>query len=417
MFTIPSRKKDKFFLIDIIFLDRSCPGGKLYYIDYREVAPIALGIYIHVPFCLGKCSYCDFVSYRWEPDKVCAYLEALAKEVKMRSKKMSGNIKQVESLYIGGGTPTCLNGEEILFVIEKCSFYFNVLPYAEISLEANPGTISMEKLEFLYRGGVNRLSIGAQACQGRLLKLLGRKHSFADVQDAVRSARKAGYRNISIDLIFGIPGQTLGDWNESLQRVIELSPEHISAYGLHLAEDTPLYERVNNGELDVLEEETELKMYEKAIDVITAAGFEHYEISNFALPGRQCRHNLLYWRNLPYLGLGPAAYSYLNNRRFGNEKSLEKYIQMINEGKPAEAESEALPQRIRMAETVILGLRLLKGIDLNEFALRFGKRLEEVYPEQIDKFVKLKLIEHEGEIIRLTRKGLAVSNQVFVEFV
>ncbi|HAU31897.1 MAG: Oxygen-independent coproporphyrinogen III oxidase [Desulfotomaculum sp. 46_296] len=378
---------------------------------------MALGIYIHVPFCLGKCSYCDFVSYRWEPDKVRSYLGALAKEVKIRGRKMPGNYKQVESLYIGGGTPTCLKGEEILFVIKKLLFYFDLLPGAEISLEANPGTVGMEKLEFLHRAGINRLSIGAQACQVRLLKLLGRKHSFEDVRDAVRLARKAGFRNISIDLIFGIPGQTIGDWNESLRRVIELAPEHISAYGLHLADGTPLYEIVNKGKLDILEEENELEMYERAIEVLTDAGFEHYEISNFALPGRQCRHNLLYWRNLPYLGLGPAAYSYLNNRRFGNVKSLEKYIQRIGEGKLAEAESEKLSQRIRMAETVILGLRLLKGINLNEFALRFGKRLDEVYPQQIDKFVKLKLIEHDGRIIRLTRKGLAVSNQVFVEFV
>ncbi|HAG09986.1 MAG TPA: coproporphyrinogen III oxidase [Desulfotomaculum sp.] len=378
---------------------------------------MALGMYIHVPFCLAKCSYCDFVSCRWEQDKVSAYLKALAKEAGMRSKELSGGNKQVESLYIGGGTPTCLKGEEILFVIEKCSFHFDLLPGAEITLEANPGTISMEKLEFFYRNGVNRLSIGAQACQEQLLMLLGRKHSFEDVQDAVRSARKAGFKNISIDLIFGIPGQTTDDWNESLQRVIELSPEHISAYGLHLAAGTPLNERINKGKLEVLEEEIWLAMYEEAIEVLTAAGFEHYEISNFALPGRQCRHNLLYWHNLPYLGLGPAAYSYLNNRRFGNEKSLEKYIQKINEGKLAEAESEALPQSIRMAETVILGLRLLKGIDLNEFALRFGKRLEEVYPKQIDKLIRFKLIEHEGEKIRLTRRGLAVSNQVFVEFV
>lgn len=378
---------------------------------------MALGIYIHVPFCLGKCSYCDFVSYLWEPDKVRAYLEAIIKEVKMRGKKIPGSYKQVESLYIGGGTPTCLKKEEISFVIKKCLFYFDLLPGAEISLEANPGTIGRQKLEFLNRAGVNRLSIGAQVCQGRLLKLLGRKHSFSDVQDAVRSARQAGFKNISIDLIFGIPGQTLGEWIESLQRVIELLPEHISAYGLHLSEGVPLDERIKNGELDALEEETGLKMYEKTIDVLAAAGFEHYEISNFALPGRQCRHNLLYWRNLPYLGLGPAAYSYLNNRRFGNEKSLEKYIQRINGGKSAEAESETLSQRIRMAETVILGLRLIKGINLNEFALRFGKRLEEVYPRQIEKFAKLKLLEYNGEIIRLTRKGLSVSNQVFVEFV
>jgi len=378
---------------------------------------MSLGIYIHVPFCLGKCSYCDFVSYRWEQDKVDAYLKALAKEVKVRSKKISGNQKQVESLYIGGGTPTCLKEEEILFIIEKCLFYFNLLPDAEISLEANPGTVSREKLEFLHGAGINRLSIGAQACQERLLKLLGRKHTFEDVRNTVRSAKKAGFRNIGIDLIFGIPGQTIFDWNESLHRIIELSPEHISVYGLHLAAGTALYEMVNRGELNDLEEEIWLEMYEKADGVLTDAAFEHYEISNFALPGRQCRHNLLYWRNLPYLGLGPAAYSYLNNRRFGNEKSLEKYIKRINEGKSAEAESESLPLRIRMAETVILGLRLLKGIDLNEFALRFGKRLEEVYPQQIDKFVKLKLIEHDGKIIRLTRKGLAVSNQVFVEFV
>jgi oxygen-independent coproporphyrinogen-3 oxidase len=378
---------------------------------------MSIGLYIHVPFCLKKCSYCDFVSYVYEPALAREYRTALIKEMELYSKRLPAGDKEVETLFIGGGTPTCLSTDDLVTILESCHYHFHLLPGAEISMEANTGTVDVEKLLAAHRAGVNRLSLGVQACQKRLLKLLGRIHSFSDAVEAVQAARQAGFINFSMDLIFGIPGQEPEEWRYCLEQVTVLAPTHISTYGLQLEEDTPLWQEMQAGKIEPCSEEVELKMYEQAMEMLKTAGFEHYEISNFALPGYQCRHNLRYWHNLPYLGLGPAAYSYLDHKRFNNEVSPGKYVHRIMTGELAVVEPEELPLCTSMAETMILGLRLLEGLDLNAFAARFGRQVEEVFAGQIRRLLELGLVEFGEGVLRLTHKGLPVANRVFVEFV
>lgn len=378
---------------------------------------MSIGLYIHIPFCLKKCSYCDFVSYLYDPVLASEYCAALVREMELYSKRLPAGDRKVETLFIGGGTPTCLSTGDLVTILESCHYYFHLLPGIEISMEANPGTVDVEKLHSVHRAGVNRLSLGIQACQERLLQLLGRIHSFSEAVEAVQAAREAGFTNLNLDLIFGIPGQEIEEWHYCLEQIIGLAPTHVSTYGLQLEEDTLLLQEVQAGKLEPCSEEVELKMYEEAIEMLGNAGFEHYEISNFALPGYQCRHNLRYWYNLPYLGLGTAAHSYMGHRRFSNEISPGKYVHRIITGELAVAEAEDLPLFTSMAETMILGLRLLEGLDLNAFADRFGMRAEEVFAGQISRLLDLGLVEFGEGILRLTRKALPVANRVFVEFV
>lgn len=375
------------------------------------------GIYIHVPFCLQKCNYCDFVSYPYFPGRAEEYLFALRKEMELVSRRLSPEEREAETVYVGGGTPTCLPARELEAVFSSCRQFFTFHPEAEISVEANPGTLDEEKLAVLREAGVNRLSIGVQACQDRLLLLLGRAHGYKEAKDAVRLAREAGLANLNLDLIFGLPGQTPGDWEECLHEILRLAPEHVSAYGLQLEEGTPLWRDVREGRVAPCSEEAELAMYRRAIELLTARGFEHYEISNFSLPGRQCRHNLRYWRNQPYLGFGPAAHSFWENCRWGNERSLSRYCGRLRAGELPVAEKEELDRETLMKETVFLGLRLTKGVDLAGFARRFGRNLEEVFSGPLKKLVRLGLVECEDGFLRLTAKGLPVANVVFAEFV
>ncbi len=376
-----------------------------------------LGLYVHVPFCLQKCNYCDFVSYPYVQSDVRDYLAALGREIELASGRLPPEEKEVETIYFGGGTPTCLSAEELAFILKSCRHYFCVLPGAEISIEANPGTVDREKLAALRQAGVNRLSIGVQACQQRLLDLLGRVHTYEQVKDAARTAREAGFQNVGVDLLFGLPEQTEKDWVECLAQVLILYPEHVSTYSLQLEENTPLWRDVQAGKRKPGDEETELAMFERAIAILTARGYVHYEISNFSAPGCQCRHNLRYWHNLPYLGFGPAAHSFYADCRYSNEISLKKYVRRLGAGELPVAEREKLTRETMMAETVFLGLRLIQGLDLNVFAGRFGQTVEEVFPEQLSRLLRLNLIEINGRFLRLTRQGLPVANQVFAEFV
>lgn len=378
---------------------------------------MSIGLYIHVPFCLKKCNYCDFISYIYNPVRARQYRNAVIKEMELYSRQLPSGDRQAATLYIGGGTPTCLPVEHLVEIIEACRTYFNLLPGSEVSLEANPGTLDTRKISALYRAGVNRLSLGVQASQEELLLLLGRIHSFPQAVEAVEVAREAGLANISLDLIFGLPGQRPEQWESCLEQVLELAPTHISTYGLQLEENTPLAQEVRSGKIKSCSEEAELQMYRQAIKRLTAAGYDHYEISNFALPGYQCKHNLRYWRNLTYLGLGPAAHSCLNNRRFSNEIGLDKYYQRIMSGESAVAETEEITPRTGMSETMFLGLRLMKGVDSNVFASRFGQRMEEVFAREIERLLKLDLIEFNEGFLRLSRRGLPLANQVFLEFV
>lgn len=378
---------------------------------------MALGLYVHVPFCLKKCLYCSFTSYPVNRVLTETYLKALAQEIKMYGLALSDTERTVSSLFIGGGTPSCLSVAGLKAVIEDLKSSFILLPECEITVEVNPGTIDEVYLSGLLEAGVNRLSIGIQALQDHLLEVLGRVHQAEQAPAAVRLARKAGFRNLNLDFIFGIPGQTSADWLETLGGALALAPEHIAIYGLQIEEGTPLERAVARGQIAPCPEELELSMYRAAIDSLTGHGYEHYEISNFARPGRQCSHNLVYWLNRPYLGLGPAAHSLLRGERFSNETSIERYSEKLcREEYPLETR-EKLPLETEMAETMFLGLRLIKGIDLNMFYRRFGRRAEDIYRKEIAGLLKDRLVEFAGECLRLTVKGLPLANRVFREFV
>lgn len=378
---------------------------------------MSISLYIHVPFCLKKCNYCNFISYPYQEKEALDYLSGLSEEMKLYGRCLPAEAKEVETVYIGGGTPTCLSADNLATILKNCRHYFYLFPGAEISIEANPGTVDKKKLAILREAGVNRLSIGVQACQQRLLRLLGRVHTYAQVQDTVLTARETGFANINLDLIFGLPEQTLEDWVDCLQQVLEFCPTHISAYGLQLEEGTPLWRDIRAKKLKLCDEETEIRMYERTIEILTGTGFRHYEISNFSKPGKQCRHNLQYWHNLPYLGLGPAAHSFFFNCRFSNEVLLRKYIARLKVGELPIIERNKLTKQAVIEETVFLGLRMIQGLDLEVFARRFGQTVEEVFPGQIKRLLHFNLLEKNNGFLQLTRRGLLLANQVFAEFV
>ena len=385
--------------------------------DLCLVNYMGIGLYIHIPFCLKKCNYCDFTSYIFNPAMVKAYLAALDKEMALYSSSLPPEEKQLETIYIGGGTPTCLRANELYEVLKACRYYFTWLPEIEVTVEANPGTVDLEKFAILRQAGINRLSIGVQTDSDNLLQVLGRQHTFEQAVEAVRLARQAGFGNINLDLIFGIPGQTLTSWRECLAKTVNLSPQHISVYNLQLEEGIPLWEKIKSGQLKTCPEETELAMYEQAIEFLKGNNYLQYEISNFAQTGYQCRHNLRYWRNISYLGLGLSAHSYLPRRRFNNTDNINTYLNCLTEGKLPVSRVEFISKPVEMQETVFLGLRLMQGLDLTTFFVRFGCCIEDVFTAQLKNLLHLGLVEINGSSLRLTKKGLPVANFVFREFV
>ncbi|MFZ5631211.1 MAG: radical SAM family heme chaperone HemW [Bacillota bacterium] len=376
-----------------------------------------IGLYIHIPFCLKKCNYCSFVSFPGEDGLVSSYIGALGREIEIRARALAPEERIIDSVYVGGGTPTCLSGEQLAGLTEKVFSCFSVEPGAEITVEANPGTIDRGKLATLKNAGYNRLSLGFQACHPDLLNTLGRIHSYPGAEMSFLEARRAGFDNISVDLIFGIPGQSSGQWRSCLERVADLGPDHISAYGLQLEENTPLYGAVQRGTPAACPEDLEADMYADLMETLAAYGYIHYEISNFALPGRFCRHNLRYWHNREYLGLGLAAHSYLGGKRFSNEADLGRYFGGLAEDRLPVCWEEETDAGTEMSETVFLGLRLVEGLDTGKFRERFGKGIGEVYGREIERLAALKLIEMSGNHLRLTRRGLMLGNLVFAEFV
>lgn len=378
---------------------------------------MAIGLYIHVPFCLQKCRYCDFTSYPYSQAAAKDYLTALLTEIKLYSSYLEAAEKDISSLFFGGGTPTCLPVEDLKEIMICIKSLFRLAPECEITVEANPGTIDATGLYELRRMGVNRLSIGVQSLSDGLLEILGRIHNAAQAVEAVRLARQAGFENINIDLIYGVPGQTLAVWQETLERTVDFEPEHIATYGLQLEEGTPLKRFVALGEMKACPEELELVMYHTAIRLLKKSGYRHYEISNFARPGRECVHNLVYWLNLSYLGLGPAAHSYFRWERYANERELEKYRSRLMRGELPVADREAITVETEMSETMFLGLRLLQGIDLTVFKRRFNLLAEDVYRPEIERLTKDGLVEIDGGYLHLTERGLPLANRVFLEFI
>ncbi|WP_428846036.1 radical SAM family heme chaperone HemW [Moorella sp. E308F] len=376
----------------------------------------ASSIYIHIPFCVRKCHYCDFVSYPGRPpEEMAAYCRALEREMDLVAGKWQPG--PAATVYIGGGTPTLLPARNLEQVLDAVDRFFGRQPGAEVTVEANPGTVDGRKLKILKAAGVNRLSLGVQSLDDDLLAAMGRIHRRRDIYEAFDQARRAGFSNINLDLIFGLPGQTLDGWRATLKEAIALQPEHIAAYSLQVEEGTPWGKLAAAGELPLPGEELELAMYQEARQMLAAVGYQQYEISNFARPGYQCRHNLTYWLNQPYLGLGAAAASYWRGRRWQNYSELHRYRHVLSRGRLPRAEIETLTPHQQMAETMFMGLRLMAGVDLEDFRRRFGVDAREVYARELAGLYRAGLVEEKDGHLRLTEKGLPLANEVFMQFV
>lgn len=397
-------------------------------------------LYVHVPFCPHKCFYCDFRAYVYRTGPVAGFLEALAAEARL-ARPLSAGGGAVETFHAGGGTPTALDMDELTQLFRTLSAYFPIGEDAEVTVEANPETLTADKLNALRHMGVNRLSLGLQAWDDRLLALLGRRHSAKDFLASFGEARRAGFDNLAVDLIYGLPGQTVAGWRETLLRVIDLGPEHVSAYSLQIEEGTAFHRWLNEGRLRVAEssgragyrspsdagknpsrgilptEEQVLEMYHMARGELVAAGFKHYEISNFARHGFRSRHNQNYWKNGEYLGLGPAAASHLDGRRWTNLWRLDEYAAAVTAGRLPVGESEDVDREREMRDTLMLGFRLLEGVSLSWFQRRFGADLTDVFGGEVGRLEEEGLLERVGERLRLTERAVPVANRVFREFV
>ena len=376
-----------------------------------------LELYIHIPFCVKKCSYCDFLSAPATEQTKEAYMAALFAEIGGRAKDYKDRI--VTSVFIGGGTPSLLSGDSIRQLMEHIREGFRLASDAEITMEVNPGTVTTEKLTAFYAAGINRLSIGMQSAQEQELKILGRIHDFDGFCQVYREAVEAGFTNINVDVMSGLPGQTLASYKDTLEKVLRLEPmpQHISAYSLIVEEGTPFAAMADRGELPLPEEDTERAMYEETIEVLAGYGFHRYEISNYALDGYECRHNVGYWIRRDYLGFGIGAASLIDNVRFQNGRYLNAYLA---HPLACREEQQPLTTQEQMEETMFLGLRLIRGVSYPEFARCYGQTLEEVYGEVIARNVADGLLavreDETGRHLMLTGRGLDVSNYVMAQF-
>jgi len=379
-----------------------------------------LAVYVHIPFCTKHCAYCDFnvVVERAGSVVIPETVEAIRADIVRSAAELStGGRQPVETIFFGGGTPTFLSGRQLGGILQTIRDSFDVSPNAEISSEANPGSSDVEKFAEMRAAGFNRLSIGVQAFDNMLLLKMDRLHSSEDADRAMRAARSAGFDNLSIDLMFGLPGQTLDHWTATLHHALACNTEHLSLYALSLEPGTRFERLHRGGKLELPDEDSELAMYEEAISRLTAGGFEHYEVSNFARPGFRSRHNQVYWRNDEYLGVGPGAVSYLDGRRFKRERNPRRYAAKVASGAEIAVESEQLKPAATLGETMMLGLRLLDGIRLSDLRVRFQVDPAHAYASQIADLTRRGLLKRDGDTLRLTHNGLLLANTVLAEFV
>jgi oxygen-independent coproporphyrinogen-3 oxidase len=371
-------------------------------------------LYVHIPFCERKCNYCTFNSFAGLHHLHQPYVDALLAEIAQAARAL-GRVR-ASSLYLGGGTPTSLSPGLLGQTIEACAEQLGLAEGAEITTEANPGTLDAPYLSSLKRLGVNRLSLGVQTFDDELLEVLGRVHSAQEAIETYRLARLAGLENINLDLIYGLPSQDLEAWKADLSTATRLTPDHLSLYCLSLHEGTPLADMVSRGELPSPDPDLAAEMYEYAEEELAGAGYVHYEISNWAHSGRECRHNLTYWHNRPYLGFGAGAHSFSGTSRYHNVPSPEEYVRRVVRGAaPAEGD-EPIDRAMEISETMIMGLRLCEGMAFEDFEERFGLSLAEVYGAQVREMIELALLETNGSGVRLTRRGRLLGNEVFERF-
>ena len=372
------------------------------------------GIYVHIPFCKKKCKYCDFISFSCFNEKEEEYVECLIKEIQNRK-----NSKVVSTVYIGGGTPSIISSKNIIKILDAIYSNFNILQDAEITIEVNPGTVTKEKLEDYKKAGINRISIGLQSGENRILELIGRIHTYEEFLKTYNLAREIGFDNINVDLMLAIPTQTEKELLDSVNKVIDLNPEHISLYSLILEEGTELEELISREELKLLDEDIERKMYWDTKHLLEKKDYKHYEISNFSKKGFESNHNLDCWNQEEYLGFGLAAHSYFANKRFSNIDDLNKYIENIENNKFEEnvVLHEAQDKQSKMKEYMLLGLRKIEGVRISEFEKKFRINPLFYFRFEISKLTDEGLLEVDLDNIKLTEKGLDLANKVFEEFV
>jgi len=373
-----------------------------------------IALYFHIPFCKQKCAYCDFASYAGREADIPRYCDALAQEMTDAADRWPG--RTVRSVFFGGGTPTLLHGEHIAALLDIARQSFAVASDIEITMEGNPGALARQNAERYRAAGVNRFSLGAQAMQPRLLEGLGRIHRWRDVEEGVAMLREAGFCNINLDLMFGLPGQTESDWSDTLQAALALAPEHLSCYALQVEEGTALAARLATEEKSeaLPDEDEERGMYALARRVLSGAGYAQYELSNFAKPGRECRQNLTYWARGDYLGFGCAAHSLVGDLRWGNTELLPDYLAAMESGASPVAEETRIGAAEARFEALMLGLRLTGGVSSAEFARRYGCTIEELWGERLGPLCESGLVAWAGERLRLTERGMDLQNAVLV---
>ncbi|WP_303005355.1 radical SAM family heme chaperone HemW [Romboutsia ilealis] len=375
-----------------------------------------LGLYIHVPFCAQKCNYCDFNSYKIEEkNQKTDYLISIRKEMELYKEEFKN--KEFTSVFLGGGTPSILTPEELTTLMENIYSNFNIGKDAEITMECNPGTLDKAKLKAIKSLGINRLSMGLQVTQDHHLKYIGRIHTYEQFEKNYKDAIEVGINNINVDLMYSLPNQSFDEWKETLNKIINLNPSHISAYSLILEEGTKFYDMYLNKEFELNDEEVDINIYNYTIDTLYKNGYHQYEISNYAKEGYECKHNIVYWKCDNYLGLGPGASGYINNYRYSNICDIKGYNKCLEYDKRPIEEKNILSKKDEMEEFIFMGLRMNKGINLDEFYKRFNIGFKHRYNDILDKLKNLNLIIEQNNNIILTQRGREISNTVFVEFI
>jgi putative oxygen-independent coproporphyrinogen III oxidase len=375
------------------------------------------GIYIHIPFCATRCHYCNFATGGYESELARRYTAALREEIARADVSNNPMMRRVDTIYFGGGTPTTLTAGQISSLIETCRLRFDVASDSEITAEANPGAISQNYLKELRSAGLNRLSFGVQSFDDDELRMIGRTHSAEEAREAVRTARAAGFANVSIDLIAGLPEQKMETWRRNLEEAFALAPDHLSVYLLELYKDAPLLHRINRGELRAVDDELTVEMYFALTDEAERRGFERYEISNWARPGFESRHNLKYWTGAPYWAFGISAAGYDGLARWSNTRNIHEYLEKVESSQAPVVERIELDDEDRQSENLFLRLRLKDGVDLDEHLRRFGVNALERYRDEIDRLREAGLVELGENRLKISRAGAVLANEVFAAFV
>ncbi len=370
-----------------------------------------VGVYVHIPFCKSKCAYCDFLSYEGKNDKVQEYIVKLKNEIENVAKEKLQNC-EIDTIYIGGGTPSYIDEKHIVEILEKLNEVLNIKENVEITIEVNPGTVSLEKLQKYYNAGINRLSIGLQSTNNSLLKTIGRIHTYEKFEETYSLARQEGFKNINVDLMIGLPNEKIKDVESDLINIIEKNPEHISVYSLILEEGTKLEQMIKDNKLKLPDEKLERKMYWLVKNKLEEAGYKHYEISNFAKQGYESNHNTNCWKQKEYIGFGLAAHSYFESTRYSNTDNLEDYLKNYKK-----IVHEVQNKEMQMKEFMLLGLRKIEGIKISEFKEKFVANPIYEYREILNKLVKQDLVEVDIDSIYLTKKGIDLANIVWEEFI